>query len=418
MKKVIIIFSILVFFVTVQFAYAQSGRIIENPAQEITVLDQLAEKYPTCERGLEAVIYIAPVKVEKFVEKINNLGNCGYRLEAVNKLCVCGRATGNVEFYGVVKLDAENKFEYQWFAGQSEGEVETKANELAKEGFYFRKSMMFFRYRDYTDSEKEEREKSVVVDLGLDNFPGSGAMYFFERKNGVKTKKEYQMIRGSDARSDKALARNIVELNKIAAEGFRPVGIFYGGAFTVFRVLMEKNPDVKSEGEYTMVRYNFNSSKLFTKLAQQGYRLMFVGSYFAILHRTRDEALPIRYESTDNFNGMIKKLPQLNGARYEARGIDIYHVDYDFSEVKPFFAVPTGNDSTRYEYKFLDMTNFNERYFKQKDKSANLNDPPTKEMLAEFQKLVNEGYTIRDVYSVGEITVIFEREIKSREIMF
>ena len=82
-------------------------------------------------------------------------------------------------------------------------------------------------------------------------------------------------------------------------------------------------------------------------------------------------------------------------------------------ENKLFYSSPTDKSAKKYAQVFLRMSDYYERRFEKKDKSASVSDPPTPEMLAEFRRYLSEGYVIRDVCigPLNDTVVIFEREI-------
>jgi len=380
-------------------SFAQSARPVPSPTPtpEGSTTEVITTTPPACNNKLDRTIYLSPRKADVFVDELNRLGSCGYRLLAVD---MCGRK----HLFGVVEHDPGNKYEYRLFAAGSGGRAVTLANKIGEEGFYFRKYMMYL-----SDPGSEPEETRNTAGIWFD-FPQSGSLYVFERKNNVLRKREYRMLDGADKRGEKALALNQKILDEKVAAGFRPVGIYYTGMFDVHQILVEKDDEIKPQGDYLILRYSYNVTKIFTRLAQQGYEPMAVGYYFAVLHRTNREPIPLRYESFDNFN----KPPTVVGSRYAIKGIDPYAREYDeMIENKLFYSSSLDNNPKKYEQKILTMSDFWERRFKKKDKTASLTDPPTPEMLAELQKLLSEGYVVRDV-CLGPV-IILEREVNSTQ---
>lgn len=379
---------------------AQSGRVVETPAPTPSPTPRVEEaKPPPCETGLDETIYLYQRPVDDFVKESNRLGRCGYRLE------LAGRMAG-LSVFGALKKDPENNiYEYRWFAAGRSGEVLTRANAAAKEGFYFRRSMMFTS----AGSAPQPDNDSV---FGKVMFPGNGSLFIFERKNGVIKRREYRMVE-ANIPGKKHLVMSQNDLNDKVAQGFRPVALYYQGMFVAHEILLEKDPDIEPEGDYLLLRYSMNVAKTLTRLAAQGYRPLTIGIYFAVLHRKNSDSLNLRYESTDHFNTAAKKLAPLEGARYEMNGINIYLIDYDMVESKPFYSFPLTPSSRRYRYEFVDLTNFNERYFTNKDKKASFLDVPAPNLLARFREKLRDGYSLRDiVVNMNEITAVFEKEFR------
>ena len=240
----------------------------------------------------------------------------------------------------------------------------------------------------------------------------SGSVFIFERKNGVIKKNDYRVLDGATDRGQEALARNQENLNEHLARGFRPVGVFYLGSFDSFAVIMEKDAEIKPEGEYLLFRHDYFMSKNLTKRSKEGYKPLFIGFRFALLHRMNNQPLMVSYDSAEDYKELTKKLPKLieKGADYQATGIANYSCyEYcDHYEGKPFFAIPIANKTKKSDIKILEMTNVYERH-KKKEKDASYMESPAQEKIEEFQKLLKEGYILRDMFFAREIIVLFER---------
>ena len=396
--------------------FSQSGRTIvtPTPTPEVkTSNTETAKNNTPCEEGLEEVLYIPPKKHNEFVEELNRLGNCGYRLEKAARIPFGLEATGGQELlvFGVVKLDSGNKYEYNWFVASRPGEIVTLANKQAKEGFYFHKQMLFIYDSGYRRGGESSDGLGDLARILLSS-GSSGSVFIFERKNGVIKKNEYRVLDGAVDRGKEALARNQKNLNEHIAQGFRPVGVFYLGTFDSFAVIMEKDPEIKPEGEYLLFRHDYFMSKNLTKRSQEGYKPLFIGFRFAVLHRMSNQSLMVSYDSAEDYNELTKKLPKLieKGADYQATGIANYSC-YDYCdpyEAKPFFAIPLARQTKKSDIKILEMTNVYERT-KKKEKGVSYLESPTQEKIEEFQTLLKGGYIIRDLFFARELIILFER---------
>jgi hypothetical protein len=406
--------AILVLIASSAVCFAQSGRPVPTPtpapAPKVeTANPETAKDYPPCQEGLEDVIYIPPKAINEFVDEINRLGNCGYRLEKAARLPFGYEPEADLLAFGVVKLDPGSRYEYLGFVANSAGRIVTLANQLAARGFYFRKQMMFIRYGGYSRSGDDPLKDLAGM---MKDIAGSGSVFIFERKNGVIKKNEYRVIDGWVETNKKSFARNQENLNDYVARGFRPVGVYYLGMFSAFAVIMEKDPEIKPAGEYLLYNKAYFMSKNFTKLGQQGYQPHLIGFYFALLHRTSNQPLNVKYDSAGEHDELIKKLPKLmeKGAEYSLTAIANYSC-YEYCdpyEGKPFFAMPIAGPARKSDLKVLEMTNVWERR-KKKETNASFREAPTPEKSAAFHKLLNEGYLIRDVFFARELIVLFER---------
>ncbi len=393
-------------------ALSQSGRPVASPSPEIPAPADAVKTTLPCEKGLPEHIYISPRNITAFMGELNRLGACGYTLEKAGKLPLEREAASALAMivFGVVKLDSGNKYEYLGIEAFGDWQTASRIGDLAKEGFYFRKNLLFQAGACNEGSGGGPDSPASVLGglLGLGQI-SRGSIFIVERKNGIRKKLEYMTVKGAEGDSQKDVAENQKLFEAAVAKGFRPVAINYMGIFVQdFTVLMEKDPEIRVEGEYRLLRHIYGISKRMTQLAQEGYEPVIIGVNFAVLHRKNDKPLGVSYQTNDEFGAVVKKLPSWTGARYQATGIADYHVGCDPYEGKLFFALPPNEGAPGYEHRILVMTNVEER-LKKKDKMASFTDPPRVEALNEFQKLLQEGYTIKDIFFAKEVTVFFER---------
>jgi Bacterial tandem repeat domain 1 len=408
-----------------QLIFAQSGRVIPTsspaptPKAEDSVFTEIKKESPPCDANAAQIVYLPHQKINDFVKELNRLGQCGYYLDKIAKMPLGTESTVLGLFvFGVVKLDVPNKYEYNWFAGRTPGEVQTIANMQAEKGFYFRDKMMFISGRCSESTQKRKKENEdlgALGDLANLGLGTSGSVFIFERKNGVIKKNEYRVIDGATESGNKALAQNQQKLDELVTKGFRPVDVFYLGVFDLFSVIMEKDENIKPEGEYRLLRNSYGINKKFSELSSEGFKPIAVGFYFAVLQRKTNDSLNLTFDSAENYNEVVKKLVKWNeqGAKYQTTGVADYDVGCDPFEGKLFFAVTTKKQTAGFaksEYKILEMSDFNERSFKKKDKNASMTDPPTANILQEFQKLLKEGFDVKDLFWLyNEPFILFER---------
>jgi hypothetical protein len=400
--------------------FSQSGRTVVTPAPTPTPEvknsnTELTKEKAPCEKGLEEVLYISPKKPDEFVKELNGLGRCGYRLEKAGRIPFSIEPTDRQELFvfGVVKLDSEDTYEYNWFVASRPGEIVTIANKQAEQGFYFRDQMLFIFDSGYRRGEESSGGVGEIARVILSS-GYSGSLFIFERKNGVIKKNEYKVLDAVTDRSKEGLARNQETLNEHIAKGFRPVGVFYLGMWDFFAVIMEKDPEIKPVGEFLLFKQTYFMSKNLTKRSKEGYQPLFIGFRFALLHRMSNQPLMVKYDSLDDYGDLAKKLSKMmeQGADYQTTGIANYSCyDYcDPHEGKPFFAIPITRQSKKKDFKILEMTNVYDRT-KKKEKDASYLEAPTQEKLAALQTLLKEGYIICDVFFSREATVLFERRM-------
>lgn len=102
---------------------------------------------------------------------------------------------------------------------------------------------------------------------------------------------------------------------------------------------------------------------------------------------------------------ILEKPHEVNNTQFVVSGFDFLDADLKTSLC---FGFPQNRKSISFEYKLHKMTNVAGRP-KGSDKYNSLRQPPTAEMLAEFQNLLKQGYIIREVLASKEIYILFER---------
>lgn len=395
-----IVVALLPFFMILNIAAsAQSGRPpVPSPTPPIkpAVTDIVAAE-PACEKETEDQKYIHPTVMTDFIAEVNRLGTCGYRLEKADKLPFGpGERFDRLYAFAVVRRYHGDKFEYDWFEAMSPGELQTRINARAEIGFSLRKALLADRIACLGDASSGADGSGLVA---------AGGIFIVERKNGIAKKNDYRVLDGIVG-DDKFMAENQRKLDDSIASGYRPVAINYGGYLTAFVVLVEKDPDIKPDGEYLLVRHVYGISKKFTKLSREGYAPMFVGLAFAVMSRTSSAPQDVSYFSFDVFPTFQKKLSRFPRAYLKAKGLSL-QTCYT-PESKLYFAeLPEG--SPMYEYKFLDMKNYRRMKTEGGGVDQSFAEAPTPEILAEFQQLLKDGYIIRDVLEWQSVYIIFER---------
>lgn len=402
---------------------AQSGRPIETPTlgNEVSTSTEMKKEYPPCEKRLDEVIYIRRSKINLFIEELNRLGNCGYRIEKVAKLPLLSEETVfDLYMFGVVKLDDGNRYEYNWFAGRSPGEVQTIANKQAEQGFYFRQKMLFISGRCSQAAEKRKTENETLGGLGdiLNlRLGASGSVFIFERKNGIIKKNEYRVIDGRVTGKKGELETNQKIMDDYIARGFRPVDYFYLGMFNTYTIIMEKAEDLKTQGEYRLLNEYYGMNKKLTQLSREGYSPLLVGFGFAILHGTSKEPLNVKYDSIERYKEIEKKLPKWNqpGFTYQATGISDLFISCDPVESRWFFAISQADKKT--DYKFITPSTFYVEYEKKNGLKSTEKNPltpqnhqdVTNQINIEINALTKQGYKISNVSYTDRPTLLFER---------
>lgn len=403
-SSVFLISQILILFASL--ISAQSGRTL--PSADPTVLDDVNAKtssekqaFPPCENQPEEFIYISPGKIKEFTAALNRFGRCGYRLEHSAKIPLLRveRLEENIFFFGVMRLDAPNKYEYQWFEAYAPGETQTRMNYRASEGFYFRAGHSFRIDRGYAGAISES-------DLPIFNGYASGSIYIFERRNEDKTAREYRILDGWTALGGSVEKRNQTALDEVVKKGFRIVGITN---YVYDYLIAEKDGEIIPQGEYLILTENFGLLKKVKELSSSGYKLEFIGQAFAVVHRTN--GAPI---SGENYKAVY--FPEKLASKLKNHKSVKYRLSGQSPAGKPdlttdlYFEVSDDAQENLYEYRLLKMTDVAGRLKAEKDYDA-IRKKPSAEMLKAFEKALKDGYKIRELLAYKEIYLLLERPV-------
>ena len=402
--KFFLIFCILASATTL---FAQSGRPIPTPETtpsqviENSKIEETKKELPPCETNLEEYIYISPRKIKEFSEELNRYGNCGYRLEKSNKIPLGVREPEfNSAFFAVMKLDAPNRYEYQWFEAYNPGEAQTRMNIRAKQGFYFKASYLF-----QLVAANEDGSFSDIVTNELRSTYGT--FLIFEKKAGELKQREYRVL-FTDAIDRKIREHYQNNLNSSITKGFRPIGVIKEGAR--FALIMEYDTDFLPKGEYLISTswHIWGLCKRLTELNKLGYKPIFITTSMTLVCRenssNQNDLIFYTYSQPEKINQ--KQFISVT-SRYFISGIDESLDDLSTNLI----FVSDKNQTKQFEYKLHKMTNVGGRP-KGIDKYDALRQPPTAEMLAEFQNLLKQGYVIREILASKEIYILFERPKK------
>lgn len=366
-----------------------------------------------CETNPTDFQYIFSESVNSFIEKLNYLGQCGYRLEKLTKFFIGEREMpAEINLFAIVKLDKGNKYEYEAFESVAVSELAAELNQFAKKGFYFRRNVFFVKDRCGEDDPARKRHEDLMP-IGVESFGRElaaikGSIFVVERKNAIVKNIEYRVITPyigwgkSDAKEVNA------EMSEYAAQGFHPVAINYLGQLTQYAVVLEKDKDVNSEMEYRIIREEFGYLKRINLLGKEGFEPFLAGINFAVLRRKKGDTASRIFDFSASYDGIRKRLAKTakKPGRYYFKGMSDFYCT-EPADDNLFFGSPLPDDGKRYDYKILSMVRF---WKLPKNTPVVMN--PSPENLAAFNDLLSKGYAIRELFYTGEIVVLFEKEIK------
>ncbi|HZI20133.1 MAG TPA: hypothetical protein VEY09_16230 [Pyrinomonadaceae bacterium] len=373
---------------------ARPGR---NPAQAATPPAQGKQtQAPAAVAGnLEKVKLILSDGFEVFVKDLNENGRLGYRLEKSLSYGGAGMPQG---FAAVLRLDPGSTYEYDWLSSPSKNLLDVRLNTQAGKGFNFANAFAL----TFCDDERDPDSDTAGPTLSIFRYL-KGNAYLVERKNGGTTQtREYRVVSGKiGPRKD---TKKAIEAALAAAPpGFRPVKMLFskeGWLDFAVTILLEKNlgevdaPKI----EYRLVKEATGFDKAVNALAAQGFRFVSGGRVgtinFALMGKQADAATVYTYfddeEHAKKFDRTVAQ-----GNRYQALISGEQRCEsLEVVNQKLLFAQAPGGAGG--VYKVFNVFN---------RKTAR----PIADSLAEFQRLIGEGYQVRDLFYSDGLNVIFER---------
>jgi len=176
---------------------------------------------PTGSAQTEKLKLITSTGIENFIKDLNENGKLGYRLE--NSLSYGGE--GPTQSYAaVVRLDAPNKYEYDWISSPDKKLLEERLNTQAKKGFTFVNAYALTYCSGGTSEERANPTSPESLIFRLNK----GDAFLLERRNGeTEQSREYKVFIAKVRLGDSAEKTIQSGLDAAAPQGFRPVKILF-----------------------------------------------------------------------------------------------------------------------------------------------------------------------------------------------
>ena len=330
--------------------------------------------------------------IDNFVRDLNDNGKAGYRLE--NSLNYGGEGATQ-SYAAVLRLDAPNKYEYDWMSSPDKRLLEGRLNYQAKKGFNFANA---YAITSCSDGPADEPISQTLV-LRMQK----GDAFLLERRNEETAQTmEYKTVIAKVRLGDSAEKDIQAELDAGAPQGFRPVKILFARQglldFSI-TVLAERN--LKDNGPKTEYRFLKKTSGLPEKMnefAAQGFRFItgrrvgMVG--LALMDKRASD--PTKYTFIDR-KKYAKEFDKTVSLGNSYRGVMIGDLSCGSSEAQNerlvFEQNPNGKKS-EYLIKAIAFT---------RTGGADA------ESLNEFQRLVADNYEIKDLFYSDGLKIIFAR---------
>ena len=347
---------------------------------------------PVQSASVEQVKLITSTGIENFVKDLNDNGTLGYRLE--NSLSYGGEGLTQ-SFAAVMRLDAPNKYEYDWMSSPDKKQLEARLNYQAKKGFnYTNAYALTYCAGDTVD------DVSTAVDAVLRLQKGDA--FLLERKNGESEQtRDYKVFISKVRLGDSAEKTIQKGLDASALEGYRPVKILFARQglldFSV-SVLTERNlkDNNATKTEYRFLKKSSGLPDDVNKLAAQGFRFMSgrrVGTIGMVLMDKRaSDATTYNFIDAKKYAKEFDKTIAL-GNSYESLMMG---------------DLTCGSRETLNE-RLLFVSTKEKRDYKITPIAFTKTGSVEPGSLKEFQRLVADGYRIKDFFYSGGLNVIFEK---------
>lgn len=234
--------------------------------------------------------------LDGFVKELNESGKKGYRLE---RSAASGDEGNSQTFAAVLRHDADNTYEYEWFSSPNKNLLESRLNAIARTGFKFANSHAITACNE-EDSETDTPTGVLFLKVQ------KGDAFLMERTNGaLKQRREYKVFVGKIGLGKSPSEAIQTALNNMP-RGFHPVKISFsktGMLDLAVLVLLENDLDQSDHPtiDYRFVKEVNGFEKTVNGLAAQGYRILSgrrVGMVkFALM--AKDSNVPTTYTFID-----------------------------------------------------------------------------------------------------------------------
>lgn len=331
-------------------------------------------------------------ELSNFIEQLNKAGEQGYKLTS---------AVYRGFPVGIAKYD-EVRHEYEGFDTTSNfffalGGFGDKYAELSRRGFRLADHFLISKYCEYIDPDNS----------GMGENCEFIRRFLFEREKGVEKPSLHVLVGSGPGWRAKPGVELSTRIKEELAQGFYPTSVL-----SKFEILLEQTTkNDKPLTDKLDVRVVTSSSRDDVKdkvneLAKQGYRLALTNNGIAVMYRNGDPATPVTYvwlkAKDKSFEKQLSRL-QESGAFYR-----MTYPDDDGEEARLVFEQQPVDEGQRREYKVLKFEFQSVANAAEGKVHLDLA-PSSKDTMKMLNRLVKEGFAVRDLFVSDEVSVILER---------
>ncbi len=381
--------------------FAQSGNknVQASPTPSVNATPEKKVENLPDKKNLEKDQFVLSEDFYTFINELNRLGKLGYRVEKAFNYG--GDMASNLQrFAAVLRLDAEDAFEYDWLTSPNRRFIESRLNAKAALGYYVTHIL------PVTGCFEKESETDKI------EFPApeimrkltKGDLFLLEKRLGSSERiKEYKVFTGKIGVGKSPTTELQTALDNAPA-GFHPFKVLFNktGTFDfAVSVLLEK--DLRNENT-EKIQYKFfkdinGFEKEINSLAQNGFQLVAgrrIGLIkFALLAKVPGDAVSYILLDADKYQKEFDKKVS-SGNIYKGMFLGDTSCDEAATIGAKLVFAQTAEKSAKPVYKFLKLTRKNSP---QSDDAA----------IAELKKLLTENFTVRDIFYADGAVLILEK---------
>jgi hypothetical protein len=234
-------------------------------------------------------------------------------------------------------------------------------------------------------------------------------MYLAERLKGEKRPVQQILIGSVPGWGAKPSSDLELQIADSLAKGFYPVNVF--SAFEILLERVKTKDEIPSDKpDVQIVRSAWGKGNVEDKvneLAKQGYRLAMTGNRIAVMYRNKETAqIPVAYV----WLKVDKKSFETELVRLQEKGA-VYITTYPSEKGKKdtlIFEHKLSDDGSRTEFRILKLE-FEYKENKTEKKVYIVPKATSPETLKTMNKLVKEGFEVRDLFDINGVGIILEK---------
>jgi hypothetical protein len=376
------------------------------------------------ETDLGDLKYVFATNVTDFVSKLNQLGEQGYKIEQITKLPLnVNEKFGEMKLAGIVNLDRGHTYEYDWFEGFVPGEIVTRINSRAKNGFYFRDRLSVTQgfCEDNSTYRTEKSDTGRIFDSFVSSLQYSvGSIFFLERRDRLVKSIEYRVEIGLITSRDRHPDELAASIESLGSLGFRPLSMSVSkvGNKNAFIILAERDKSVTNNADfqYRLIAGEFGFEKKITAATVDGFKVLFAGRTGAVRYALLKSEIANSGISihdflktyTKSFQSDLAKLSTQKNLEY----LSLMDEDWtcDSVEAVLIFHKRVTEKSEMVQFESVKIMDELKKSTKQNPTAKLM--PPAPEVIRKIERLLKEGFVFRDLFFSDGINLLLEKRIK------